>query len=259
MGEGEPQPGVWEAGPLVTDARETYDAMGADYVAHVEASPYTALYEAPGLRALVPPVAGRRVLDAGCGAGRTAAWLVEQGAEVVGVDVSQELLRLARERLPSASFRLADLAEPLPFEEGAFDLVVSSLAMHYLRDWVPTLRELRRIADTVVLSTHHPASDVELSSTGDYFAVELLRDVWTVGGRDREVRFWHRPLSRMFREIAEAGWRIDELSEPQPLPEMRERFPEEWERLTNHPHFLFLRLVPACARRMSTRCSARSG
>jgi hypothetical protein len=48
----------------------------------------------------------------------------------------------------------------------------------------------------------------------------------------------------MFREIAEAGFRVDELSEPQPLPEVRERDPEAWERLTKHPHFLFLRLVP---------------
>jgi SAM-dependent methyltransferase len=229
----------------VAGARETYDAMAADYVAHVEANPYTALYEAPGLRALLPDVRGRRVLDAGCGGGRTSAWLVEQGADVVGIDVSAELLRIARERLPSASFLAADLAEPLPFEDGSFDVVVSSLAMHYLRDWTPTLGELRRIADMVVLSTHHPAMDAELAESGDYFAVELLVDRWVVGGREHEVQFWHRPLSRMFREIAEAGFRVDELSEPQPLPEMRERFPEAWERLTKNPHFLFLRLVPA--------------
>jgi SAM-dependent methyltransferase len=229
----------------VAGARETYDAMAADYVAHVEANPYTALYEAPGLRALLPPVSGRRVLDAGCGGGRTSAWLAEQGAEVVGIDVSPRLLSLARERVPSASFSLADLAEPLPFEDGTFDLAVASLVMHYLRGWVPTLRELRRVAGMLVLSTHHPAMDVELSDSGDYFATELLVDRWTVGGSEHEVRFWHRPFGAMFGEIAEAGWRVDALSEPPPLPEMRERFPDAWERLTKNPHFLFLRLVPA--------------
>jgi SAM-dependent methyltransferase len=221
--------------------------MAPDYVAHVEANPYTSLYEAPGLRALLPPLAGRRVLDAGCGGGRTSAWLVEQGAEVVGVDVSEELLRLARERLPSATFVRGDLAEPLPFEDGSFDVAVASLVMHYLRDWAPTLRELRRVlrpGGVVALSTHHPAMDAELADSGDYFATELLRDVWTVGGRDVEVRFWHRPLSRMFSEIADGGFRVDELSEPQPMPEVRERDPEAWERLTKKPHFLFLRLAP---------------
>ena len=69
------------------DARAIYDAMAADYAA-VEDSPYNAYYEQPSLRALLPPVAGRRVLDAGCGAGRASEWLVEQGAEVVGIDAS---------------------------------------------------------------------------------------------------------------------------------------------------------------------------
>ena len=50
--------------------------MAADYVAEVERSPYLTLYEQPALRALLGPVAGRRVLDAGCGAGRNALWLV---------------------------------------------------------------------------------------------------------------------------------------------------------------------------------------
>jgi SAM-dependent methyltransferase len=222
--------------------------MAADYVAHFESNPFTALYERPALRAMLPPVAGRRVLDAGCGTGRASVWLAEQGAEVVGVDISPEMLRVAREDVPAGSFHVGDLADPLPFEDGSFDVVVSSLVMHYLRDWVPTLRELRRVLrpdGVVVMSTHHPAMDAELADSGDYFAVELLRDRWTVCGREHEVRFWHRPLSRMFREIAEAGFRIDELSEPQPLPEVRQRFPEEWERLTTKPHFLFLRLVPA--------------
>jgi SAM-dependent methyltransferase len=232
----------------VAGARETYDAMAADYVAHVEASPYTALYEAPGLRALLPPLAGRRVLDAGCGTGRTSAWLAGAGAEVVGFDASPEMLRRASERVPSASFSLADLAEPLPFGDGSFDLAVASLVMHYLRDWVPPLRELRRVlrpGGAFVLSTHHPAMDLELSSSGDYFATELAVDRWSLGEREYDVRFWRRPLSETFRAIADGGFRIDELSEPQPLPECRDRFPEAWERLTRRPQFLFLRLVPA--------------
>jgi SAM-dependent methyltransferase len=221
--------------------------MAADYVAHVETSPYTALYEGPGLQALLPPVAGRRVLDAGCGTGRTSAWLVGQGAELVGVDASPEMVSRARERLPSATFAIADLADPLPFEDGVFDLAVASLVMHYLRDWVAPLSELRRVlrpGGAFVLSTHHPAMDMELSTSGDYFATELVVDRWSLAGREYDVRFWRRPLSETFRAIAESGFRIDELSEPQPLPECRDRFPDTWERLSRRPQFLFLRLVP---------------
>jgi SAM-dependent methyltransferase len=228
------------------DARATYDAMAADYVA-VEDNPYNAYYEQPSLRALLPPVAGRRVLDAGCGAGRTSEWLAEQGAEVIGIDASPEMLRRARERVPAASFAVADLAEPLAFEDGSFDVAVAALVMHYLRDWVPTLHELRRVLrpdGAFVLSTHHPVADAELAGIGNYFAVELLHDRWTLGERQHDVRFWHRPLSAMFREIRAGGFRIDELVEPQPLPQVRERFPYDWERLTTKPHFLILRLIP---------------
>jgi SAM-dependent methyltransferase len=227
------------------DTRAIYDAMAADYAA-VEDNPYNAYYEQPNLRALLPPVSGRRVLDAGCGAGRTSEWLVEQGAEVVGIDASHEMLRRARERVPAASFALADLAEPLAFEDASFDLAVAGLVMHYLRDWVPTLRELRRVlrpGGIFVLSTHHPVADAELAGSGDYFAVELLHDCWTFGERQHEVRFWHRSLSGMFGEIRDGGFRIDELVEPRPLPQVRERFPDHWERLTTRPHFLLLRLI----------------
>ena len=161
--------------------------MAADYVADVEHSPYLALYEQPALRALLPPVTGRRVLDAGCGAGRHSAWLAEQGADVVGLDASPEMLVRARARVPSGTFAVADLSEPLALEDGAFDVVVASLVLHYLQDWGPTLRELRRVlrpGGTLVFSTHHPARAIELSRTNDYFATELVVDRWTLSARE---------------------------------------------------------------------------
>ena len=162
------------------------------------------------------------------------------------MDASPVMIRLARERVPTASFTVGDLGERLPYDDGSFDVAVASLVMHYLRDWVPTLREVRRVLSpegVFVLSTHQPTMDAELADSDDYFATELLRDRWTVAWREYDVRFWHRPLSGMFRAFKEAGFVVDELSEPQPLPECRERFPEAWERLTTKPHFLFLRLV----------------
>ncbi len=229
----------------MSDAGRTYDAMAADYVDHVETSPYTALYEAPGLRALVPAPAGLRVLDAGCGTGRTSAWLDGAGAEVVGFDASPEMLLHARERVPSASFLRADLDEPLPFDDGSFDLAVASLVMHYLHDWVPPLQELRRVlrpGGAFVFSTHHPWVDLELATDGDYFATEFVTDRWSLGGREYEVRFWRRPLSEIFRASSAAGFQIDAFSEPRPLPEWRDAFPGVWERLSKRPQFLFLRL-----------------
>lgn len=229
-------------------AADSYDAMAEAYDADTERNAYNALYERPGTISLLPPVAGLDVLDAGCGTGPLSAWLVGQGARVVGVDASARMVELARARaLPGASFSVADLGEPLAFGDDAFDLVVASLVLHYLRDWVAPLRELRRVlrpGGALVLSTHHPMTDVELSTTGDYYATELLHDRWEKGGETFDVRFWRRPLSEMFAAFAEAGWRVERLDEPLPLPECRERDPAAWARLTTAPAFLFLRLVP---------------
>lgn len=230
-------------------AAATYDAMAAAYAADGEDGAYNALYERPATIALLPPVAGRSVLDAGCGSGPLAAWLAGQGARVTGIDASARMIELADARgLPRASFSVADLRDPLAFADGAFDIVVASLVLHYLRDWVPPLRELRRVlrpGGALVLSTHHPAADVALSASGDYFATELLHDRWEKGGTTYDVRFWRRPLTAMFGAFAEAGWRIDRVDEPLPLPACREQDPEAWARLTTAPAFLFFRLVPA--------------
>ncbi|MFE3449017.1 class I SAM-dependent methyltransferase [Nonomuraea sp. NPDC059194] len=78
--------------------------------------------EARFCAALVPP--GSRVLDAGCGTGRVAIWLAEQGYDVVGVDLDSSMLAVAKDRAPHLTWIESDLAaldlEPI------FDLVVAA-------------------------------------------------------------------------------------------------------------------------------------
>ena len=219
--------------------------MAADYVADVERSPYLALYEQPALRALLPPVAGRRVLDAGCGAGRHSVWLAEQGAEVVGLAASPEMLARARARVPSATFAVRP--------ERAARTRGRSLRRRH-REPRPALpaglgaappRAAPRPAAgrRARLSTHHPARAIELSPTADYFATELVVDRWTLSAREYEVRFWRRPLAGILGALTDAGFGIDAVHEPQPLPECRERFPDVWEQLSRRPEFLLVRAV----------------
>jgi hypothetical protein len=80
--------------------------------------------------------------------------------------------------------------------------------MHYLRDWVAPLRELRRVlkpGGVFALSTHHLGMDFDLSPSGDYFATEVVLDCRSLGEREYEVRFWRRPLSETFRAIGDAA------------------------------------------------------
>lgn len=75
-----------------------------------------------------------RVLDVGCGAGTQAVWMAEQGLEVIGVDVAETAIALARAlaagRDVQAEFRLAD-AKRLPFSAASFDAVLDRGTYHH--------------------------------------------------------------------------------------------------------------------------------
>jgi ubiquinone/menaquinone biosynthesis C-methylase UbiE len=123
-----------------------YDEFARAYARRNETSPFNVFYERPAILALAGEVRGLRVLDAGCGSGAHAAELIERGATVTGADLSGDLLTVARERLgPAVPLHRADLSQPLPFPDDAFDLVLSSLVLHYLPEWEPTLREFHRV------------------------------------------------------------------------------------------------------------------
>lgn len=94
--------------------------------------------EWPALRALIPPLQGRRVVDLGCGFGWFCRWAQAQGAsEILGLDVSQNMLDRARGGTPASAaaggivYQRADL-EQLQLPPAAYDLAYSSLTLHYI-------------------------------------------------------------------------------------------------------------------------------
>jgi ubiquinone/menaquinone biosynthesis C-methylase UbiE len=123
-----------------------YDSFAEAYSAENEASFINGYYTRPAIVELAGDVAGRRILDAGCGSGPIAAVLRDRGAVVTGFDSSARMLEVARRRLgPDADLHLADLAGPLPFDDGAFDDVIAALVLHYFENWSGPLTELRRV------------------------------------------------------------------------------------------------------------------
>src|SRR5438309_158176 len=120
--------------PLALDA---YEQLADAYASRVDTKDYNAHYERPAMLSLLPDVRGLRALDAGCGPGRYAEWLADQGADVTAFDVSPRMLANARRRLGlKARIEKADLNHPLTFlDDESFDLVVCALALDYVRDW----------------------------------------------------------------------------------------------------------------------------
>ena len=220
----------------------SYEGIACKYAETVDTKPWNAYYERPAVISLLPSLMNAKVLDAGCGSGWYAEYLLSRGAAVTAFDVNLEFVTLTRTRVGERAHVLrADLAAPLDFAgDGEFDVVVCPLVMHYLKDWQPVFRELHRILKlhgVLVFSTHHPFMDWKLFNKEDYFAVELLEDEWDIG----KVRFYRRPLTAISQELDSAGFFIERLLEPQPTEDFRRVHPEGYERLTKNPWFLVVR------------------
>jgi SAM-dependent methyltransferase len=220
--------------------------MAGSFEAHAADGPYNAHYDRPAVLELVGDVGGKHVLDAGCGPGLYSRELVERGAELVALDGSPAMVELARARLGSRARVIhADLAGPLPFAAAEFDLVVCALVIHHVDDREACLREFFRVlrpGGRVVLSTQHPTTDW-LRKGGSYFETKEEEDVWHRDDDSYTVHFWREPLSALCAAIANAGFLVERLVEPLPAPSMRERWPDEWEKLQREPGFLALRLL----------------
>jgi SAM-dependent methyltransferase len=174
--------------------------------------------------------------------------LRDRGAIVTGIDVSAGMLELARRRLgDDARLQQADLKNPLPFPDSAFDDVIASLVLHYLEDWAAPLAEFLRVltpGGRLLVSVNHPSSIYipglyPPGRKANYFATHDWTVPWTMGGQTAQMRFWHRPLHAMTDAFTGADFRISVVSEPQPVPAAREMFPDQFPALTTRPNFLF--------------------
>jgi SAM-dependent methyltransferase len=180
---------------------------------------YDARHERPAIRALAGDVRGLDVLDVGCAGGEHSLWLLEHAARVVALEANPKMYEIARRRLaPEVEVRLHDLREPLPLSKESFDLVFSSLTLHYARDWEPLLREFHRVTrpgGALVFSTHHPCRGLHEGLGVDYFSTGLVVDRWMSEGGDAvRVRYWRRPLQSIVGAVVETGWRIARVVEP---------------------------------------------
>ncbi|WP_191246376.1 class I SAM-dependent methyltransferase [Amycolatopsis deserti] len=208
-----------------------YDSFAEAYAAETESNLINGYYARPAVLDLAGDVAGRRILDAGCGAGALHAALRERGAIVTGVDSSAKMLELARKRLgDDADLHLADVGSTLPFPDKSFDDIVACLLLHYLEDWTAPLAELRRVLEPggrLIVAVDHPLVQKLANPECDYFATSKRSEEWTFGGHSALMSFWHRPLHAMSDAFTAAGFRISVISEPPPAPGARERFPEK--------------------------------
>lgn len=161
--------------------------------------------EHPIVERLVARVPAGRALDAACGTGRHAKHLAERH-ETHGVDASPEMLAVAKEAAPAATFQTGDL-ERIPYPDAHFDVVVCALALCHLEDLTAGVAEIARVAKAgakVVLTDPHP------------FSVALISHLFvpTLEGEIGFVRNHQRPIGDYLRAFDASGLRVIDCIEP---------------------------------------------
>jgi ubiquinone/menaquinone biosynthesis C-methylase UbiE len=230
-------------------AQDAYNDLAEAYAALVDTKPHNAYYERPATLSLLPDVNGKRVLDAGCGPGVYAEWLVAHGGIVVAFDANEKMVALAKQRLgEKAHVVQANLEAPLDFlADTSFDGVISPLVMDYVKVWEPVFREFHRVLKPggyLVFSMEHPYMKYATHHLiSNYFKVERVEYVWRGFGKPVSVPSYRRPLSGVINPLLQAGFILDQILEPLPTDEFWERDPEDYEELMRSPGFMCIRAL----------------
>ena len=182
---------------MITDekplGRRNYEQFASRYADAAPTKLANALYERPATLSLLPELAGLDVLDAGCGSGIYSEILARGGARVHAIDVTPEMIEIARSRLAGldVDLRQADLARPLDWlPDRRFDLVLCPLALDYIADWHGVFAEFHRVARPgayLVFSVGHPMNERLQAQKIDAERDPSLIGLFP-GSRQREVR-----------------------------------------------------------------------
>ncbi len=203
--------------------------------------------EWPAIRAMLPDVVGRRVVDLGCGFGWASRWMRQQGAaSVLGIDLSRNMIARAEADTddPGIEYRTADI-ETLELPAQAFDLAYSALTFHYIADFARLVSMLHGAlvpGGDLVFTIEHPI--YMAAAHPHWIADEDGRKTWPVNGYSREgerrtdwfakgVLKYHRTIGTTINTLIEAGFRVAKVEEFAPTAQQIAQIPalaEELER-----------------------------
>lgn len=215
--------------------------------------------EKPAMKKLLRNLKGKKVLMLGCGTGEEALLLSKAGAtNLVGIDVSPESIRLAKETYPQFAFLVGDMHK-LDFPDNSFDFVYSSLVVHYSPEPLKVYKEVARVlkpGGNFQFSVGHPvrwaSQEVKMDGHkirmlafsedkkhpkmyGNYLQFEPHSTTFATG---ETLRFWVGAPSMHFSLLKEAGFAVEEFVETHAIPAAKKVAPYYYKRYNRFPQFI---------------------
>ncbi|MFH1802027.1 MAG: class I SAM-dependent methyltransferase [archaeon] len=218
---------------------------------------YNEFLEMPTMLELLGRIKGKKILDFGCGSGIYAEILTKKGAKVKGFDISKQMLAIAKQKNPELDLRHGS-GYKIPFKE-KFDIVISSLVVHYLNDWNKMLKEIKRVlkrGGLFILSTGNPVTEIadtmkvkdkKYKVVGDYFKERTISANWEnvkcADGKIKtvKIRSHHITYETLLNTLIKNGFEIMQYKDCKPSTKSKRYFPEEYEKYTKYPLVLAIK------------------
>lgn len=192
------------------------------------------------LKELLPEFQDQMMLDLGCGYGWHCIYAMEHGAKgAVGIDISQKMLEVAKEKTQDVRVSYQCVAmEDMDFEKESFDIVLSSLAFHYIKDFdviVKKVASYLKPNGVFVFSVEHPVFTAEGSQdwvydeqgTIEHFPVDsyYYEGQRTANFLGEPVIKYHRTLTSYLDCLLTNGFILERIVEPAPTQHAIEHVP----------------------------------
>lgn len=215
------------------------------------------LIEKPALLSMLPDLKGKRLLDLGCGYGENCVTYIKNGArEVVGIDISEKMLEVAHKdhKMDEITFKNMSMEDIMTLD-GNFDCIVSSLAVHYLKDFDKLVNDVFQLLNSggyFIFSQENPINTS--FSVGDRWTKDENDNVicanlynYSIDGERKSTWFvdnvvkYHRTFSSIINSLVSAGFIIDQFVEPVPSKEIMEKYPT-YNKEIHKPNFLLIKV-----------------
>lgn len=216
------------------------------------------LFEKPALFSLLPDLKGKRILDLGCGYGENCMEFVKMGAaKVIGIDISKKMLEVAQQENSDDKITYLNIPmEDINTLNEKYDVIVSSLALHYIQDFDGICKKVFDLLEEngfFIFSQENPINTC--FTTGDRWTKDVNGNKifanisnYSVDGKRCSKWFvddvikYHRTFSSIINSLVENGFAIQKLLEPYPTEKIIEEFPETKDNL-HKPDFLLVKAV----------------
>lgn len=214
------------------------------------------LFEIPALFSMMPNLKDKTILDLGCGFGEHCKGFVESGAKkVIGIDISEKMLEIAKQENADSKITYINMPMENIFElTEKFDIVISSLAFHYVEDFAGVVKNVYNLLNengTFIFSQENPLCTCHSGGqrwTKDENGNKLyfnLSNYGIEGEREStwfvdDVKKYHRTFSSIINTLIETGFKIEKLIEPLPTEDLLKKYPD-YKDLFHKPDFLLVK------------------